>query len=231
MIPCLGLGAVGTTTFDQTWRLGSLSPLTSPKLENQLFQAGALLKGEEARWDGLEDHLFGLLFFKRLCDLWEEDSQKQSQADDSSSEEQVHLRPVVPAEHHWTEVLQLDSNRGKALNRALQALESANPVLAGSFTGLDFSHSDHLPDSKLVAVLQHFDALSLRNRDISPAVLAATAEAAFAQLQNIHGLQGPRPLSLQRLQELWPSAPKERTGMVEFLQELGYVNTEENVED
>ncbi|WP_354003770.1 type I restriction-modification system subunit M N-terminal domain-containing protein [Ramlibacter aurantiacus] len=74
-------------------------------------------------------YIFPLLFFKRICDVWDEEYQEIV---DENGDEQLAWFPEshrfqIPEDCHWNDVRTKASNVGAALQRAMREIEKANP--------------------------------------------------------------------------------------------------------
>lgn len=138
--------------------------ITQQRLESYLWDAATLLRGTIDAGD-YKQFIFPLLFFKRLCDVFDEETKlalKESGGDaDFAAYPEFH-RFQVPQQAHWFEVRQTSNNVGKALQSAMRAIEKANPdKLFGIFGDAQWSNKDRLPDSMLRDLVEHFSCLEL----------------------------------------------------------------------
>lgn len=103
--------------------------ITQYQLESYLWGAATLLRGTIDAGD-YKQFIFPLLFCKRLCDVFEEETQaalKESVGDAEFAAFQENHRFQIPAEAHWKEVRKVAKNVGLALQSAMRAIETANP--------------------------------------------------------------------------------------------------------
>ncbi len=149
-----------------------MAKLTQTELERHLWQAADILRGTVDAGD-YKQYIFGLLFYKRLCDVWDEEYEKllQETGDKAEAADPEEHRFHVPAEHRWDEVRKHSTQIGQRLNNAFNAIEDANLRLKGVFGTLDFAKQDQFPDALLEKLLSHFENHRLRNADITPDVL------------------------------------------------------------
>jgi type I restriction enzyme M protein len=108
--------------------------------------------------------LFWLLFYKRICDLWDEDCETRALSqEDSAGAPQASGHPfVVPETHSWSDLRKRPFDVGAKLAIAFHAIEEANPSLAGLLSRPDFSDREAFPDSTLQATLARMESLGLR---------------------------------------------------------------------
>jgi len=108
-------------------------PLTLQKLESHLWGAADILRGSIDS-SGYKHYIFGLLFFKRLCDVWQEEYElRLAEYDDAelAADPDEH-RCDIPRGHSWSDVRKHTTNTGEHLNAAFHAIEDANHRLGRS---------------------------------------------------------------------------------------------------
>ncbi|MDZ7643241.1 MAG: type I restriction-modification system subunit M N-terminal domain-containing protein [Woeseiaceae bacterium] len=96
-----------------------------------------------------KSYIFGLLFFKRLSDVWQEEyEQKLSEYGDKdlAADADEH-RFDLPEGHSWSDVRKHTTNIGEHLNAAFQAVEDANMKLRGIFQSVDFNNKERFSDA------------------------------------------------------------------------------------
>jgi len=149
-----------------------MAKLSQAELERHLWQAADILRGTVDAGD-YKQYIFGLLFYKRLCDVWDEEYEKllKETGDKAEAADPDEHRFHVPSEHRWDEVRKHSTQIGQRLNNAFNAIEDANLRLKGVFGTLDFAKQDQFPDALLEKLLSHFEKHRLRNADITPDVL------------------------------------------------------------
>ena len=123
------------------------------------FFAGTIDAGDYKQF------IFPLLFYKRLCDVFDEETQialKESGGDIKFAAYPENHRFQVPADAHWREVRQVAKNVGAALQSAMRTIETANPdKLYGIFGDAQWTNKDRLSDAMLRNLVEHFSSLEL----------------------------------------------------------------------
>jgi type I restriction-modification system DNA methylase subunit len=138
--------------------------ITQQQLESYLWGAATLLRGTIDAGD-YKQFIFPLLFYKRLCDVFDEET--RTALAESDGDEQFSLFPEnhrfqIPTEAHWRRVRQAARDVGRALQTALRAIETANPdKLYGIFGDAQWTNKDRLSDAMLRDLVEHFSALEL----------------------------------------------------------------------
>lgn len=124
-------------------------------------------------------YIFPLLFFKRICDVWDEEFQEIV---DESGDEQLAWFPEshrfqIPDYCHWEHVREKSINVGAALQWAMREIERANPdTLYGVFGDAQWSNKDRLSDPLLKDLIEHFSKLPLGNKNVSSDLLGDAYE-------------------------------------------------------
>lgn len=141
--------------------------LTQADLERHLWGAADILRGTVDAAD-YKQYIFGLLFYKRLCDVWEEEFEAllAETGDREEAADPDEHRFHIPQEHRWEAVRQQSTQIGQRLNNALASIEDANLRLRGVFGDVDFANQDRFSDALLEKLLAHFEKHRLRNADV-----------------------------------------------------------------
>ena len=141
-----------------------MSRITQQELESYLWGAAVLLRGLIDAGD-YKQFIFPLLFYKRVADVWEEEYQAalaNSAGDLSYAQFAENHRFQIPEGAHWKDVRQAANNVGAAIQRAMRAIESANPdMLDGIFGDAPWTNRERLPDETLKNIIEHFSTQTL----------------------------------------------------------------------
>lgn len=167
------------------------SKLTLQQLESHLWGAADILRGKIDSSD-YKHYIFGLLFYKRLCEVWEEEYEerlKEYGNAELAADPDEHRFPI-PDGAFWRDVREHTTNIGEHLNTAFHAIEDADLRLKGIFQDVDFNNKERFPDVVLEMLLQHFDRYTLRNCDVEPDMLGNAYEYLIAKFADDAGKKG-----------------------------------------
>ncbi len=128
-------------------------------LEKYLWGAATTLRGTIDAGD-YKQYIFPLLFFKRICDVYDEEFENALAESDGDMEyaaftENHHFQ--VPKGSHWSKVREVTVNVGVALRDAMSAIEKANPdTLSGIFGDASWTNKERLSDETLINLIEHY---------------------------------------------------------------------------
>ncbi len=181
-----------------------MTSISLSQLENHLWESANILRGPVDAAD-FKTYIFPLLFFKRICDVWDEEYQEiaQEMGDPALTMFPESHRFQVPVGCHWQDVRETPLNVGSALQRALRELEKVNPeTLYGVFGDAQWSNKDRLTDALLKDLIEHFSQLPLGNGHVASDVLGDAYEyliKKFADATNKKAGEFYTPRSVVRL--------------------------------
>ena len=133
--------------------------MTQKELETYLWGAAKVLRGTIDAGD-YKQYIFPLLFFKRICDVYDEEFEKALKESDGDIEYAAfaeHHHFIVPKKAHWNKVREKTTNVGTAIQNAMREIETANPdTLYGIFGDASWTNKDRLSDATLINLIEHF---------------------------------------------------------------------------
>jgi type I restriction enzyme M protein len=171
------------------------------ELESHLWEAANILRGSPVDRSDWKSYILPLLFFKRICDVWDEEhaSMITEYGEDFADEH----RFQVPVGCHWANVRAAPKNVGAALANAMRGVEAANQKhLYGVFGDVQWTNKDRLPDELLKDLIEHFSMLSLGNAHVASDVIGDAYEyliKQFADTTNKKAGEFYTPRSVVRL--------------------------------
>jgi type I restriction enzyme M protein len=185
---------------------GTLSQtgFTLSQLEGHLWESANILRGPVDAAD-FKTYIFPLLFFKRICDVWDEEFQEivADTGDEQLASFPESHRFQIPDDCHWEDVRTKASNVGTALQRAMREIEKANPdTLYGVFGDAQWSNKERLSDALLKDLIEHFSKLPLGNKQFTSDLLGDAYEyliKKFADATNKKAGEFYTPRSVVRL--------------------------------
>ncbi|MDA8071465.1 MAG: class I SAM-dependent DNA methyltransferase [Actinomycetota bacterium] len=186
--------AEGPDRNDAEWQPtsapASRTDLTQQELESRLWAAANSLRGPVDAAD-FKAYIFPLLFFKRICDAWDEEHEQAASDYDDLLDDEIEAdyhRFAVPEACHWDDLRRLTDNVGVGLQRMLQRIEQANPeTLAGVFGDVQWGNKEKLPETALVNLIDAFDSLDLSPSRVGNDVLGVAYEYLLKQFADSSG--------------------------------------------
>jgi type I restriction enzyme M protein len=187
--------------LQQSLRLG----VSQTELESRLWAAANALRGPVDPAD-FKAYIFPLLFYKRICDSWDEEHEQAASDYDDLLNDEIEAdyhRFVIPEGCHWEDLRRIPENVGVALQRILDRIQQANPeTLAGIFGDVAWGNKDKLPESSLLALLDAFGSLDLSPSKVGNDVLGNAYEYLLKRFADSSGAKAGEfftPRSVVRL--------------------------------
>ena len=181
---------------------------TSQKLFSHLFEACNILRGP-INQDEYKSYVTPILFFKRLSDVYDEETQaalEESGGDEEYASFAENHRFVIPDGCHWQNVREASENVGVAIVNAMNGIERANPdTLSGVFSSFDdanWTDKTKLSDERLKDLIEHMSKLKVGNNNYSADVMGDSYEfliKKFADLSKKNAGEFYTPRSIVKL--------------------------------
>ncbi|MCG2795242.1 MAG: type I restriction-modification system subunit M [Actinomycetia bacterium] len=153
--------------------------LNHQDLKSTLWEAANILRGSAVDRTDWKGYILPLLFFKRICDVWDEETTEASEIygdADPSLFSEVH-RFQVPEGCGWGNIRETPANVGTALKHAMQEIERANPdTLYRVFGTADWGNREKFTDELLKDLIEGFSSISLGNNAVSTDILGDAYE-------------------------------------------------------
>jgi type I restriction enzyme M protein len=175
--------------------------ITLSTLESHLWEAANILRGSPVDRTDWKSYILPMLFFKRICDVWDEEHQDMVDAygEDFADEHRFQVQEGC----HWQVVRETPVNVGTALQNAMRGIEAANQKhLYGVFGDAQWSNKDRLPDPLLKDLIEHFSALNIGNQQVASDIIGDAYEymiKKFADATNKKAGEFYTPRSVVRL--------------------------------
>lgn len=137
--------------------------ITIEELQTYLWNSAVLLR-TSIDAGAYKQYIFPLLFFKRICDVYDEECQRimDEYADVEALEFEENHRFQVPKGAQWNDVRAVSENVGVAIVDAFRKIENANSdKLQGIFGDGAWTNKNRLPDRLLKELIEHFSTKTL----------------------------------------------------------------------
>ncbi len=151
--------------------------LSQQQLESLLWGAAEFLRGQIDASD-YKQYIFPLLFYKRLSDVYDDEYAQAMKlyADEDMAAATEQHRFDIPKNARWSRLRDTSSNVGEFIQKALRAIEKANPRLYGVFGDAQWTNKERLPDHLLSSLVDHFSKIPLGIEAVTQDDLGAAYE-------------------------------------------------------
>jgi len=186
--------------------------LSLSTLENWLFGAANILRGPVDQAD-YKTYIFPLLFFKRICDVYDEEYKqalKEAGGNKVEAEFRENFHFLIPTECHWNEVKEETKDVGQALSHAMRCIEASNKgTLYEIFGDAQWTNKQLFSDQLLIDLIQHFSEHNLSNCNVEPDMAGQAYEYLIKKFADISNKKAgefytPRPVISLMTQILQP---------------------------
>jgi len=155
-------------------------------LENWLWDAACSIRGPIDA-PKFKDYILPLLFYKRLCDVYEDEIRRLSEefGDEETAKtlarsDRKLIRFYIPDEYTWREIRKVTTNLGERLTLALREIAKENPKLQGVIDIMDFNATAAgqriLDDGTLSRLVQILSKYRLGLKDVESNILGSAYE-------------------------------------------------------
>lgn len=164
---------------------------TSSELYNFLYEACTIIRGPVSQ-DSFKEYITPLLYFKRISDVYDEET--QAALDASGGDEEYASFPeqhrfVIPDGCHWNDVRNRTENLGAAIIGAMRMIELANPnTLFGVlsvFSTANWSNKNVFSDALLRELIEHMSKRRLGNNDYGADLMGDAYEMLLKQFADL----------------------------------------------
>jgi type I restriction enzyme M protein len=162
------------------------------QLKQFLWRSADILRGKIDSAD-YKKYIFGLLFYKRISDMWDEEYKKvmSEYHDDEIARADYNHRFQVPKDCRWEVIQNQADSIGLKLNDIFDKITNANsPKLDKIFDDLDFANKDKFPNETLQRLLNHFSQYNFGDTYISSDLLGDAYEYLIEQFAADAGKKG-----------------------------------------
>jgi len=162
------------------------------QLKQFLWRSADILRGKIDSSD-YKKYIFGLLFYKRISDSWDEEYKKvlEEYHDEEIAKSDHNHRFQVPKDCRWEVIQKQAEGIGQKLNEIFDKLTHANsPKLDKIFDDLDFANKDKFPNETLQRLINHFSQHNFGDNYISSDLLGDAYEYLIEQFAADAGKKG-----------------------------------------
>jgi len=166
--------------------------MTLTQLKQFLWRSADILRGKIDSSD-YKKYIFGLLFYKRISDVWDEEYKKvlEEYHDEEIAKADHNHRFQVPRDCRWDVIQKEATGIGQKLNEIFDKLANANsPKLDKIFDDLDFANKDKFPNETLQRLINHFSQHNFGDNYINSDLLGDAYEYLIEQFAADAGKKG-----------------------------------------
>jgi type I restriction enzyme M protein len=162
------------------------------QLKQFLWRSADILRGKIDSAD-YKKYIFGLLFYKRISDVWDEEFKKvlEEYHDEEIAKSDHNHRFQVPRDCRWDVIQKQAEGIGHKLNEIFDKLTNVNsPKLDKIFDDLDFANKDKFPNETLQRLINHFSQHNFGDTYINSDLLGDAYEYLIEQFAADAGKKG-----------------------------------------
>jgi type I restriction enzyme M protein len=162
--------------------------ITLQDTKSHLWNCAQILRGSAVDRTDWKGYILPLLFFKRLCDVWDEEAAEARQLFGEAEPvdfPEVH-RFTIPEGCHWRDVRETPANVGTALAHATREIERANPdTLYRVFGAADWGNRQLFSDEILKDLIEGLSEISLGNSALGTDILGDAYEYLIGRFADV----------------------------------------------
>ncbi|MEZ8932174.1 N-6 DNA methylase [Vibrio sp. 10N.247.310.24] len=165
-------------------------------LKKWLWGSANIMRGTVDSSD-FKNYIFGLIFIKRLSDVFDERVAAIMTEEQCSSDEAMELilednpEQFVPVDARWANLVEKTENVGERIDEAFAEIERQNPSLEKVLTAIQFGDKEKLSNELLMRLLRHFNQHKLGNKNLyKPDLLGDAYEYLIAMFADDAGKKG-----------------------------------------
>lgn len=165
---------------DNTTTVETADKISLEELKTWLWGSANIMRGTVDSSD-FKNYIFGLIFLKRLSDVFDERVQAVMDEEDCSADVAMEIilednpEQFVPADARWANLTKKSENVGESIDEAFAKIEEQNPTLEKVLTAIQFGDKEKLSNELLMRLLRHFNQHKLGNKNLYKADLLGDA--------------------------------------------------------
>lgn len=158
----------------------AVEKISLEELKTWLWGSANIMRGTVDSSD-FKNYIFGLLFLKRLSDVFDERVEAVMEEEGCSAEDAMVLiqednpEQFVPVYARWNKLIERTENIGEYIDEAFAEIEHQNPSLEKVLTAIQFGDKEKLSNELLTRLLRHFNQHKLGNKNLYKADLLGDA--------------------------------------------------------
>ncbi|MDD9199538.1 type I restriction-modification system subunit M [Aliivibrio sp. S2MY1] len=158
----------------------TVETISLEELKTWLWGSANIMRGTVDSSD-FKNYIFGLIFLKRLSDVFDERVQAIIEEEACNADEAMDIiqednpEQFVPEEARWESLTNKSENIGESIDEAFAKIETQNPTLEKVLTAIQFGDKEKLSNELLMRLLRHFNQYKLGNDNLYKADLLGDA--------------------------------------------------------
>ncbi|MGR2821676.1 class I SAM-dependent DNA methyltransferase [Vibrio vulnificus] len=158
----------------------TVEKISLEELKTWLWGSANIMRGTVDSSD-FKNYIFGLLFLKRLSDVFDERVEAVMEEEGCNAEEAMvqiqedNPEQFVPVYARWNKLIERTENIGEYIDEAFAEIEHQNPSLEKVLSAIQFGDKEKLSNDLLTRLLRHFNQHKLGNKNLYKADLLGDA--------------------------------------------------------